>query len=120
MRLCSLHSIDLKDIDEKENGPYIKLRNRPETGAKLKHGSKSERKVALDPRVITLLATPSAGSKPTGPTLVGGITTRSPSSIRSTGPRGRPPTRAMHTATPLSYHYFPPRKPVRKRPEETG
>lgn len=61
MRLCELHSIDLKDIkdgkdeDSGERGLYIKLRHRPETGTKLKHGAKSERKVAIDPRVKAVI-----------------------------------------------------------------
>lgn len=53
MRLCSIHSIDLRDVDEEEYS--IKLRHRPETGTVLKDGTESEHKVAIAPEVMEVL-----------------------------------------------------------------
>lgn len=53
MRLCSIHSIDLRDIDDEEYS--IKLRHRPDTGTVLKDGTESEHKVAIAPEVMEVL-----------------------------------------------------------------
>lgn len=53
MRLCSLHSIDLCDVDDEKY--YIRLRHRPSTGTTLKDGAESERKVGISPEVMEVV-----------------------------------------------------------------
>lgn len=54
MRACSVHSLDLGDINHDEN--LIELEHRPETGTRLKNGSVSERYVAISDTTVAILS----------------------------------------------------------------
>lgn len=57
VRLCTLVALDCEDYHPPagDDGGYLELRSRPDTGTRLKNGAKSEREVALPQAVCDVL-----------------------------------------------------------------
>lgn len=60
MRLCEVYALDVSDVktasaDPDATGPFIRVRHRPDTGTRIKNGTSSERKVAIDHRLKDVL-----------------------------------------------------------------